>query len=380
MTAIENILTRGSFGIKPGLERMEMACAAMGNPQLALGRVVHVAGTNGKGQTCALVDAALRSRGYRTCRYTSPHLVKVNERFFANGRIVTDDELETAAKRTLPNAGDLTYFEALTLVAFELFRGMKPDFTILETGLGGRLDATNVCRPEVTAITRIGLDHCQWLGGTIEAIAAEKAGIQKPGAVSILGPNDNLVREVVKADVNVACDGDFEDENKAVAAAILDALGEKGFSPATLPDAVWPGRMQQIGRYLVDGAHNPPGAAALVKAISRRHSGKEFSLVYGACADKDADGVLSILSRVAKRGYGVRINNPRALSASAVCGKMRSAGIAAQEWDMDRLGEIGGDVLICGSLFLVGEALVKLGAYPWGEERFDPEEGGHARK
>ena len=187
------------FGMRPGLEAIDAVAAALGRPERAFPSI-HVAGTNGKGAVAAILDAALRARSLApVARYTSPHLVRINERFFIDGAAVRDDALTAAADAVLsaPGAERLTYFETLTAIAFVLFSRLRPAFAVLECGLGGRLDATNLVVPAVSVITRIGLDHCDWLGDSIEKIAAEKAGIVKPGVPVVLGANEPAVREVV---------------------------------------------------------------------------------------------------------------------------------------------------------------------------------------
>ena len=345
----------------------------------------------------------------RIGRYTSPHLVKLNERFFLDGAPVDDDTLERIAQKVGRETGngrrEITFFEALTAVAFELCAEAKVDYAILECGLGGRLDATNVCDPAVCVITKIGLDHCDWLGDTVEKIAAEKAGIVKPGVPVVLGRNEPSVVEVVRrraqevgapfhyapdladesevpADFPLA--GSFNRENAVTALAALKVLG---FSSARIPSSVcWPGRFQRVGSFIVDGAHNPPAARALVSALSSleqkeippfAHQQSTFNLIFGACGDKDIGEVLSILAPFARRGFAVKTNNPRSLSAEETAAKMRAAGIEAEacsSFEDARRKARGERTLICGSLFLAGEALVALGAYPWGEARFDPAE------
>lgn len=376
MTALGRLLARSRFGMKPGLDTIREICARLGDPQLRLGKVVHVAGTNGKGQTCAFLDHALRAAGFKVARYTSPHLVKVNERIFLDGRMVDDETLERAAEKVERVLGTMeaTYFEALTATAFLVMADFSPDYTILETGLGGRLDATNICRPVLTLITKVGLDHCDWLGDTVEAIAREKAGIRKPGVPLVLGPNDEAVRRTVEADVEVESDGDLVEQNRALARKALELLGVKDRLPDgfELDQAVWPGRLQQIGRFLVDGAHNPPGARALADWLGRHRPGVKFSLVFGACGDKNVEAVLDILKPAVDRAYAVKIRNPRSLEADALAAKMRMVGMAAETWQTEKLAEVPGEVLVCGSLFLVGEALQVLDAYPWGATRNDP--------
>ena len=214
---IEEALERcARFGVKPGLETIRAVCAVMGNPQDSQ-KVIHVAGTNGKGAVCALIDSALRAAGFRTGRYTSPHLVSLNERFFLDGSPISKEKLNSAFRslsshfqarnsklRTLNSKletlnSKLTYFELLTATAFELYARERVDYLVLETGLGGRLDATNlVKRPEVCIITRIGLDHCDWLGHTIAEIAAEKGGIIKPEVPVVLGAMPEEARAVLE--------------------------------------------------------------------------------------------------------------------------------------------------------------------------------------
>ena len=418
MTFLEDLAARRRFGMKPGLETIRAVCAELGDPQRKF-KAIHVAGTNGKGAVCAILDAVLRGGGVpppRIGRYTSPHLVKINERFFLDGAPVDDAMLERIAEKIehtivrlrLPTTP--TFFEALTAVAFLLYAEAKVDYAILECGLGGRLDATNICDPALSVITRIGLDHCDWLGNTVEKIAAEKAGIIKPGVPVVLGRNDPSVVEVVRrraaevgAPFQYALDlaneseippdfsliGSFNRENAVTALAALRVI--KHSNTQTLKQfshIVWPGRFQRVGNFIVDGAHNPPAAKALVSALtvdatsSSRHS---FNLICGFCGDKDVGEVLSILAPLVKKGYAVQTNNPRSLTAEETAAKMRAAGIdavacASIREAIDRASGVSNlkhsntQTLICGSLFLAGEALVELGAYPWGTPRFDKSE------
>ena len=397
------LAARRRFGMRPGLDSISALCRALGDPQREFPSV-HVAGTNGKGAVCAIIDAALRDGGARPVgRYTSPHLVAINERFFIDGAPVDDATLERLAQRVqdateaMPDDFSPTFFEALTAVAFLLFAERKTRCAVLECGLGGRLDATNVCSPELCVITRIGLDHCDWLGDTVEKIAAEKAGIVKPGVPVVLGRNEAPVVSVIRrraeelgapffyapdvaSDTDVPADfplrGSFNRENAVTAAAALKVLGKK--APFRLPSAVtWPGRFQRVGGFIVDGAHNPPAARALAEAL--REDGRaerSLDLVFGACADKDVDCVLRTLAPFARRGFAVRTGNPRSLAADAMAERMRAAGIDATPCATlaDALGATRPDALVCGSLFLAGEALVALGAYPWPAPRFDPNE------
>ena len=398
------LAARRRFGMRPGLEAVSALCRALGDPQRGLA-AVHVAGTNGKGAVCAIVDAALREGGAGPVgRYTSPHLVALNERFCVDGAPVDDAMLERlarqvqAAAETLPDDSAPTFFEALTAVAFLLFKERRTRFAVLECGLGGRLDATNVCAPALCVITRIGLDHCDWLGDTMEKIAAEKAGIVKPGVPVVLGRNEASVVDVVRRraeelgapffyapDVADAAEvpadfplrGSFNRENALTAVAALKVLDpSRSFR---LPSSVsWPGRFQRVGGFIVDGAHNPPAARALAAALREDgHGERSLELVFGACADKDIDSVLRTLAPFVRRGIAVRTGNPRSLAADALAERMRAAGIDAAPCATlaEALKAAKPDALVCGSLFLAGEALVALGAYPWPTLRFDPNEG-----
>ena len=420
---LDRLAARRRFGMRPSLDAIRGICAALGDPQLKF-RAIHVAGTNGKGAVCAILDAALRAGGLRIGRYTSPHLVRINERFFLDGAPIADEVLERAADKVFhadssSNSSSsnsiygLTFFEALTAVAFLVYAEAKVDYAVLETGLGGRLDATNVCRPELCVITKIGLDHCDWLGDTVEKIAAEKAGIIKKGVPIVLGKNDPAVVAVVKARASevgapfvyapdVADEseipdgfslvGSFNRENAVTAIAALKTLGlTKGMAEG-LGNVVWPGRFQRVGRFIIDGAHNPPAARALAAALRKYapFAGSVPTLVAGFCGDKDVDETLRILAPLVKKGIAVRTNNPRSLDPAELARKMESAGISAISCDsvqlaLEKLGSVpkktgsdpkceAVDVLICGSLFLAGEALAALGAFPWQTDRFDAAE------
>ena len=294
-------------GVRPGLDTIRALLAALGNPQDAL-RCVHVAGTNGKGAVCALVDSALRAAGYHTARFTSPHLLSVNERFCLDGQPVSDAALDevagevfAAVDRVSAQGFVVTFFECLTAMAFMLFRKAAPDVVILETGLGGRNDATNVLSDVlVSVVTRIGLDHCEWLGSTYAEIAGQKAGILHPGRPVVCGTMPESARETVArfasldgcpftaADEHVAVEGvrplvlttairnpppialalegAYQVENAMTALTAIDVLCKDwGFHVSDMAvragfeQVVWPGRFQRVVRdgvtFIVDGAH-----------------------------------------------------------------------------------------------------------------------------
>lgn len=388
---IEQLAARRRFGMKLGLDTIHELLTRLGSPERKL-RAIHVAGTNGKGAVCAILDAALREVGERIGRYTSPHLVSLNERYFVNGRIVDDATLEVFANKVNEAIVELdceaTFFEALTAIAFLLYSEMDMDRVILECGLGGRLDATNVCKPEICIITKIGLDHCEWLGDTVEKVAMEKAGIIKSGVPIVLGNNATSVRELIEARArevgapfyyapemtdeteipsDFALDGKFNRENAMTALAALKVLGVR---TSSLKSVVWPGRLQRIGNFIIDGAHNPPAASALYDALQ----GRKYNLIAGFCGDKDVDAVLTILAPLVNQAFAVKTNNQRSLSAEDTAKKMCDHGIDARSVaSLSEAISLSGDMptLICGSLFLAGEALVRLGGYPWQASRFD---------
>ena len=365
MTFLERLAARRRFGMRPGLDTIRAIMSALGNPQDTL-RCIHVAGTNGKGATAAMLDSVLRAAGCRVARYTSPHLVSLNERFFLDGAPAPQDELEAAADEVFPVIArlereqglEVTFFEALTAVAFVLFARRRPDVTVLETGLGGRLDATNVISsPLVSVITRIGLDHCDWLGTTHAAIATEKAGIVKPGRPVVCGAMPPEALDAIRAVAarqgaplvcaapwtpppGFALFGAFQKENAATVKAALDVLKGEGFaiSDAAIADGlahvVWPGRCQRVTKngatYVVDGAHNPDAATALARVL-KDEGLRRIGLVAGFCGDKDIAGHLRTLAPLVARAWAVPIRNDRSLAPDAVAAHMHAAGIAEAE-------------------------------------------------
>lgn len=392
MKFLEDLAQRRRFGMKPGLQTITHLMAKLGNPEKKL-RAIHIAGTNGKGATSAIIDAALNEAGFSSGRYTSPHLVKINERFFINGGLASDEDLERVASTVTKAANDikdLTFFEALTAMAFKFYADKKTDFLVLETGLGGRFDATNICSPVITVITKIGLDHCDWLGDTIEKITVEKAGIIKKGAAVVLGKNEPKVVEIIRKTAeergvpfyyapdlikdteipaNFQLKGAFNRENAITALAALKVL-----FPVTYffpKEVIWPGRFHEVGRFIIDGAHNPPAAKALVQSLA-----EDVELVVGFCGDKDIDSVINILKPRIKKAYTVKTVNPRSVDAQVLSAKIRTLGIEATAMPTLKaaLQASRGRTLICGSLFLAGEAIVELGVYPWGGVRFDENE------
>lgn len=425
---LQRLADRRRFGMKPGLDTIRALLQRLGDPQREL-RCIHIAGTNGKGAVTAMLDSILRAAGYKVARYTSPHLVRLAERFFIDGAPAEDEDLERAAAKVFPavealerDAGsEVTFFECLTAVAFVMFAEKKVAVAIVETGLGGRLDATNVIvDPLVSVITRIGLDHCDWLGSTHAAIAEEKAGIIKPGRPVVCGAMPQAATETIERfaslngcpftaapeHVTIECEtpfsavtarrnlppidfalfGSFQLENAAVALTVCDVLeSECGFDipdhavKTGMENVVWPGRCQRVVSngvtMIVDGAHNPDGAEALREALRKAKVPQPVGLVAGFCGDKDVLDHLRIMSGITSRGWAVPIRSSRSLSPEAVAERMLMAGFekaeacatlaqaleAVRTWSF----ETGGTPVICGSLFLAGEALTELGAFPW---------------
>lgn len=407
----------GRFGMRFGLERIHGMLEALGRPERRF-RVLHVAGTNGKGSTCAFAAAMLRAAGRRVGLYTSPHLVRINERFRVDGQDISDAQLAEGVRALLtafPTVDDpcnpMTFFEVGTALALWHFAREGVEVAVIETGLGGRLDATNAVQSHVAAITRIGLDHTAILGSTLEAIAAEKAGIFKPAALSVIGRQPEEALEVLVAAAertgrrpfvagrDFALDGDgpyrfradgveldglhlalagpHQRENAEVAieaTRLLEArLGEPSVR-AGLATAEWPGRMERADRHpltLLDGAHNPDGAAALAHAMRVLYPRARVHLVFGMLGDKDVSSVARHLVPLACRLYLASPACERALSVSSLASHIGERAAPSESFASvaDALAAAraavlaeGADslVLVAGSLYVVGEAKAAL--------------------
>ena len=388
---------------KLGLERIRIVLAALGDPQRSF-RVVHVAGTNGKGLTCAMIEAGLRAAGVRTGLFTSPHLIEPTERIQAAGVPVTPEQFRQAfgVVHTTAEQCDLdchpTYFETVTAMAFWLFRELRIETAVVEVGLGGRLDATNVVEPVLTVITPIDFDHEVYLGHTLEAIAGEKAGIlkqgvpavfakQRPEADAVLSARaEELEVPVVRAEQfcvegleidargsrfnGLVCPlaGEHQVQNAVTAVLALQTLG---ISPQGIAEARWPGRLEHVAPnpdIILDGAHNPAGARALQRYLERFYSGRRLWLIFGAMRDKAVEEVTGILFPMAGELIFPTMNSSRALRPEALvelAGRGRVAadisGALAILREAAKDEDISDDVVvITGSLFLVGEARAHL--------------------
>lgn len=382
-----------TFGIKLGLENTRRLLAAAGEPQARL-KFLHVAGTNGKGSTCAMMDSILRAAGYRTALYTSPHLVDFRERIRLDGRMIPG---EAAAEgltmlRAASEAWDHapTFFELATVLAAWWFAREGGDYVVWETGMGGRLDATNAVIPLVSVITPIGMDHRNWLGDTLAQIAGEKAGIIKSRAPVVSAPQAEEVRAVLaaKAAENAvsltfvtepwrgetpALAGSHQRLNAALACAALRAAGVEVDAESVsqgLRTVVWPGRFQRVADDLViDGAHNPEATETLVATWREVFGEVKSSLVFGAMRDKDAARLLGILRSIADEVWLVPVNNARGMATSELRPLAAAAGFAevhettvADSVVASRTS--GRPALVAGSLFLAGEVLALLQGMP----------------
>ena len=380
---------------KLGLERIRAVLEALGNPERAF-RVVHVAGTNGKGSTCAMIDAGLRAADVRTGLFTSPHLIEPTERIQIDGIPVSPAAFERAFNAVHETAEKLdldchpTYFETVTAMAFWLFREMRVNTAVIEVGLGGRLDSTNTVQPALTVITPIDFDHEAYLGHTIEAIASEKAGILKPGVPAVFArqrPEAAAVLEAraIELRVPVTHAEDFEirdleidargsrfsgitcplagehQVDNAVTAAL--ALRSLGVSTDGIADTRWPGRLEHVAPnpdIILDGAHNPAGARALARYIERFYKGRKLWMIYGAMRDKAIEEVAGVLFPLAGELVltapdSTRSLRPDALTELAGRGHTEPNVEAALAYTRER-ADADDVILVTGSLYLVGEA------------------------
>ncbi len=406
--------------MKFGLENISRLCDGLGHPERSF-QAVLVAGTNGKGSVTVMVETALRAAGHRTARYTSPHLTRLEERFVIDGADTSTGALRAAAARVqaivLAGLGDgtfeapPTFFECTTAAAFELFRDAAVEVAVLEVGLGGRLDATNIVSPAVTAITSIDLDHQAQLGDTVADIAREKAGIVRAGIPVVCGPlpaaadavirgichergaplvraagavqtvvrttDDDRVRLDVRTsrrrldDVTLSLRGRHQIDNAAVAVCVLDELDARDVRVddhsvrAGLAGAVWPGRLERLDagghQILVDAAHNPAGARALASYL-RETGWTSVTLVFGVMEDKDTRGMLQALVPLCEAVVCTTAPTARAMAApdlAVVVRQLAGPGVRVEVIDdpMAALGFARGlrrRVVIAGSIFLIG--------------------------
>ncbi len=421
---VDRLFARRAAGIRPGLEVEQRLLRELGDPHRHA-PVIHVAGTNGKGSVCAMMAAGLQAAGRRVGLYTSPHLVRLHERFRVNGEEPDDDRLfnlihrvEEADRRQQARTGGraATFFECSTAVAFLHFADAGADAVVLETGMGGRLDATNVVDPVMCVITTIDRDHTRYLGDTLPAIAAEKAGILKPSRPVTAGriPPDamQVIQSVAREKgcplyemdrcvrIDAAPDawlagslsiddgrvplslpacplaGDYQRENAALAALSLGVAAARGgleFDAGRaiqegVPRTRWNGRMQWIDTsppMILDGAHNPAAMEAFAGAIPRCAAGRPIAAVGAFLEGKEVEAMLRSLGGVSTRLWITEVRDPRRRPAAEVLGAARELGLAAvsapfpQALEQARAwaAEHNGLVCVVGSLYLVGDTL-----------------------
>lgn len=405
-----------------GLERMRRLAAELGRPERGPG-IIHIAGTNGKGSTAAMIESGLIAAGHTTGLYSSPHLTRINERFRINGRAADDEAVAAAIERVRRANESLaarygrsahpTFFESTTAVGLCLFREAGVAYRIVETGLGGRLDAGNVVEPEIAVLTRIAFDHEAFLGGSLARIAAEKAAIIKPNCLAVIGAQEDGAKRVLleragecgaaavdagaawqverlsecggrrrfeavgrgrRIPVRLSLAGAHQVENAVTAIAVLDALGiETGAVAAGLRGVKWPGRLEWAGRgrpkVLLDAAHNPSGARCLADFLAQHAQGRRAVLIYGSSREKAVDEIAGRLFPEVERVILTRAKAPRALRPEtllAVAGhhhdRIETAPTLQDALAAARRGADPEDwIVVAGSIFLVGEARELLG-------------------
>jgi dihydrofolate synthase/folylpolyglutamate synthase len=392
------------FGAHFGLERVQKLAALAGNPQDKL-RFIHVAGTNGKGSTCAMLEGIYRASGLRVGLFTSPHLVSFRERIQVNRQLISESEIVRLVAeiqsllKEFSSDNHPTMFEVVTVMALKYFAEQKCDLVIWETGLGGRLDATNIVTPLASVITNIALDHTEWLGDTREKIAAEKAGIIKPGVPVVTAESQPealaviertaLEKQVVLTQIsnfqssisNLPLLGEHQKTNAALALAAVEILQpqipvSKNQIAGGLQNVIWPGRLQLIGRggqkILLDGAHNVAGAETLRATLEKDFAGHRPVFIFGALADKKWPNICRLLAPLAAKVFTVPVASQRTATAEELAGGFQSVApnlfVQAKPNLVEALNASKDEpfVVITGSLYLVGEALELLGFSPDG--------------
>ena len=394
----------GQFGFNPGLEKTRKLAELVGNPQLSL-RFIHVAGTNGKGSTCAMLENIYRQTGLKVGLYTSPHLVRFNERIQVNRVPIPDDalirlvdQLKLSIEKLAPDLQP-TFFEFTTVIALAWFAEQKCELVIWETGLGGRLDSTNIVTPLASVITNIGLDHQHILGKTLAAISFEKAGIIKPGVPVTTATADHAALEVIRfkanemdaplivvdaaavrrLDIRPGLRGSHQHTNAALAAATVRLL--RFALPVTdeqlrlgLETTVWPGRLQRVQRgnslWFLDGAHNLDGIRTLAAFLQQQESGNRPTLILGMLTDKDWKEMVRELVPLAGRIITTPVGSIRTVSSEDLRSACVATGLGrpvrAVQGVAEAIKAVQSDpfVVVTGSLYFIGEFMEALGLEP----------------
>ena len=403
-------------GSRPGLERITELCHRLGDPQKKL-KFIHVTGTNGKGSTCAMVESVLRAAGYKTGLFTSPYVKFFNERMQINGKNVSDERLAYVTSLVKPHADAMTdaptEFELITAIAFVLFTLEECEIVVLEAGMGGRLDSTNVIEQSVlSVITGVALEHTEYLGDTIEKIAYEKANILKKGCPAVYGGTDvktegdayRVIRDHAAAmssplfctdydaltvkeatlngtlldyknfrDIHLSLLGLYQPQNCAKALEILMVLQRLGYKIGEdairkgLASAVWHARFEKLMEQppvLYDGAHNPDGVRVATATLAHYFGEQKVNILTGVMADKDYPAMAAMLAPHVAKAFTVTPDNPRALNAAALGELFRSLGVDAEAFSalpnavkaaIDESRKSGVPLVCLGSLYMYAE-------------------------
>ncbi len=383
LQALERLAALKRFGVRPSLDGVRRALATLGNPHQRL-QVVHIGGTNGKGSTAAFTAALLGAADCRTGLYTSPHLSRFTERVIVDGAEVTPEEVaEQVARLSGDDGEELTFFEVATAAAFAIFAQRKVDVAVVEVGLGGRWDSTNIiARPLCSVVTGVALDHVEVLGGTLAAIAREKSGIWKSGVPAVAACKDASARDVLVEEAAgvgaplsllgrdfsrylgaLSLAGEHQADNAALALAAVARCpaqfrASDEAQARALAGARWPGRLEWLAPdVLVDAAHNPDGAQALARALPELITDRRIHLIIGIVDDKDAAGIVAPLLPLAARAILTRPPSSRALDPRQLLALAPGAQVVDSLAEALARARAAGDVaVVCGSIFLVGEA------------------------
>jgi dihydrofolate synthase/folylpolyglutamate synthase len=390
--ALQSLYARIPLGVRLGLDAMRDACARAGHPERAF-EAVHIAGTNGKGSVSAMVEAMARAGGKRTGLFTSPHLTRFAERICVDGKPLDDDVLRALLDDALVRGAGLSFFETATLAAFLAFRDARVDVAVIEVGLGGRLDATNVLEhPRAAAITRIAFDHMDRLGGTLVDIAREKAAIAKPGLDLALGPMSRDVREAIdtvarRAGATTSSADEDTEATRFVSTAQIGLAGAHQHANARVAYVLgrrldldldarakgiagvrWPGRLETVtteaGRFLLDAAHNPDGIESLAAHLRSLTLPRDrVAMVFGVLADKAWMEMLDCVAMTVERRFYVSPRGRAAVTPETLAARHPGQVATTVDEAIARARDAvrpGGLVVVAGSILLVGEARATL--------------------
>ncbi|BDS05933.1 bifunctional folylpolyglutamate synthase/dihydrofolate synthase [Oceaniferula spumae] len=391
--SIDWLFSTQQFGIKLGLDQpRRLLRETLGFPKAGV-KVIHVAGTNGKGSTCAIIDALARSCGTKSGLFTSPHLIDYRERIKVGGADIPEDTTALYLTQLREHVAEWehhpTFFELTLAVAMRYFREQNCELIVLETGMGGRLDATTAVPADVAVITPVAMDHSQWLGDTIDKVALEKAGIivpkkpvissrQDPAAWQVIEQEANELRSPIEFitdplqgySINLA--GPHQQENAALALAAADKVGlplNSDIVRQALASVTWAGRFEFIANsnIILDAAHNPHAAEALIETWNQKFPGQKTHIIFGAVEGKSTDKVLAILAPIAQHLHLTTINSPRSLTGEQLIESLPEGAPAYTlhnhlDQALAAVQDSDTPTLITGSLFLIGQVKAKLSA------------------